>query len=130
MTGSVTGTVRWVLRAEGLAILAAATLAYMRWGGDWQTFALYFLVPDLSMLGYLAGKRVGAIGYNLAHSLVCALACLGHGVFAGQPVFALAGLIWCAHIGFDRALGFGLKYAEGFRVTHLGLVGRGNSVSI
>jgi hypothetical protein len=44
----------------------------------------------------------------------------------GSPRLALlgVGLIWCAHIGFDRALGYGLKSPEGFRFTHLGKIGR------
>ena len=33
-------------------------------------------------------------------------------------------LIWSAHIGFDRALGYGLKYDTGFSFTHLGRIGK------
>ena len=35
-------------------------LAYHWQLGSWWTFAALFLVPDLSMLGYLAGPSVGA----------------------------------------------------------------------
>jgi hypothetical protein len=57
---------------------------------------------------------VGAIAYNLSHSYIGALACLLAGVLLPHPLWLAAGLIWAAHIGFDRALGYGLKYAQGF----------------
>ncbi len=122
--GSATGGVRLMLRMEGLAVLVAAVLAYNAHGLGWGIFAIFFLAPDLFMLGYLAGSRVGAIAYNAAHSYVGALALTCVGLFAGHPVALGAGLIWCAHIGFDRLLGYGLKYAGGFGFTHLGRIGR------
>jgi hypothetical protein len=130
MAGITTGKVRWVLRAEGLAIFVAALLAYDMTGRGWPWFALLFLLPDLSLLGYLAGPRVGAVVYNLGHSLIGALTCvlLGWRGLGGPELLPL-GLIWCAHIGFDRALGYGLKYAEGFGATHLGRIGRAAQVA-
>jgi hypothetical protein len=124
MSGETTGTVRWVLRLEGLCVLAAASLFYPKLGFSWGTFALFFLTPDLSFLGYLAGSRVGAISYNVAHSYIGAIACLVAGSLLLSPVFSCVGVIWCAHIGFDRTLGYGLKYSAGFGFTHLGLIGR------
>lgn len=127
-SGSVTGGVRVLLRVEGVCILAAAILAYRQFGLGWGTFALWFLAPDLSFLGYLAGPRVGAAVYNAAHAYVGALACLAAGALLGPPEWTwlgAAGMIWAAHVGMDRACGFGLKYAVGFRATHLGLMGRG-----
>lgn len=123
-SGSVTGSVRLLLRLEGLCVLIAALFAYSRWGMGWGTFALYFLVPDLSFLGYLAGSRVGAFAYNLAHSYFGAITCLMAGLLLPAPVILGAGIIWCAHIGFDRALGYGLKYGQGFGYTHLGRIGK------
>ena len=78
---------------------------------------------------HVAGARIGALTYNLAHSYAAAVVVLGAGLVAdltGAPRLALLGvsLIWCAHIGFDRALGYGLKSREGFRLTHLGKIGR------
>lgn len=124
MSGETAGAVRWVLRLEGLCVLVAAALFYPKLGLGWGTFALFFLVPDISFLGYLAGPRVGAITYNTAHSYIGAIACLVAGSLLAVPGFSCAGVIWCAHIGFDRALGYGLKYPAGFSVTHLGLIGR------
>jgi hypothetical protein len=116
--------VRWLLRLEGLAVAVAATIMYERSGFGWGVFALFFLAPDLSFLGYLAGNRFGAMAYNAAHSYLGALACFSAGLLLGSPGLEVAGLIWCAHIGFDRAMGYGLKYAAGFSFTHLGRIGR------
>jgi hypothetical protein len=116
--------VRWLLRLEGLAVAAAAAIMYARSGFGWEAFALFFLAPDISFLGYLAGNRFGAIAYNAAHSYAGALACFSAGLLLVSPALEVAGLIWCAHIGVDRALGYGLKYADGFTFTHLGRIGR------
>jgi hypothetical protein len=129
MNSEVSGGVRMVLRLEGLAVLAAAMIMYGKSGFGWSTFALFFLVPDVSFLGYLAGSRVGAIAYNAAHSYIGALACFGTGLMLVAPELEVAGLIWCAHIGFDRAMGYGLKYAAGFTFTHLGRIGRARATA-
>jgi hypothetical protein len=122
--GSVDSSVRGLLRLEGLAAFAAALSVYVHAGFSWPLFALLVLVPDLSMLAYLGGPRAGAIGYNFAHTyalpLVLTLAAFAGGVSAA----AVGGLIWIAHIGFDRMLGYGLKYSTGFGNTHLGHLGR------
>lgn len=124
MTRSATGGVRVLLRLEGLFILAASLLAYANYGSGWGVFALFFLAPDLSFAGYLAGSKTGAIAYNFAHSLIGPLAVLATGFIITEPIAITAGIIWMAHVGFDRALGYGLKYADGFRFTHLGTIGR------
>jgi hypothetical protein len=122
--GATTGTVRSTLRVEGLAVLLASTAAYARYGAGWQVFCLFFLLPDLSLAGYLAGPRVGAFCYNVAHSAIGALACLALSLHTASDLPLIVGLIWSAHIGFDRALGYGLKYSRGFAYTHLGRIGR------
>jgi hypothetical protein len=124
MSGATIGAVRLVLRLEGLCVLIGASVAYSGFGVGWGTFALFFLTPDVSFLGYLAGPKVGAVSYNLAHSYIGAVACLVAGFVLPAPTLLCAGIIWCAHIGFDRALGYGLKYSEGFGFTHLGRIGR------
>ena len=115
---------RWLLRAEGLVVLAAALLAYARYGNGWGVFALCFFLPDLSLLGYVAGRRLGALLYNAMHSYVGAVACLSLAIASTSPWALSMALIWLAHIGFDRALGYGLKYESGFAHTHLGIIGR------
>jgi hypothetical protein len=129
MNSEVTGGVRMILRIEGLAVLAATMIMYGKSGFGWGTFAVFFLAPDVSFLGYLAGSRVGAIAYNAAHSYIGALACFGSGLVLVAPALEVAGLIWCAHIGFDRAMGYGLKYAAGFAFTHLGRIGRARATT-
>lgn len=125
--GAVVDGPRSLLRAEDLAMFGAALFAYAQLGAGWGLFFALFLLPDLSLLGYLAGPRVGAVTYNAAHSY-CApalLAALGLAVPAVLPWAA----IWIAHIGLDRVLGYGLKYSTAFGDTHLGRVGQRVSTS-
>jgi Domain of unknown function (DUF4260) len=122
--GFAAGSVRTLLRLEGFAAFAATLALYGHNGFSWTAFALLFLTPDLSMLAYVAGPRAGAIGYNLAHTYALAPALALMGVIGGVPFAAAGGFIWIAHIGFDRVLGYGLKYPTAFGDTHLGRVGR------
>jgi uncharacterized protein DUF4260 len=112
-------SVLFLLRFEGLAMAAISAVFYARIGASWWLFAALWLAPDLSMLGYLAGPCWGARIYNAFHTYVtpAALALCGLLLHA-QVDFAVA-LIWANHIGVDRLLGFGLKYADGFGYTHL-----------
>jgi len=126
-SGAVTDGVRLLLRAEGAIVLAAALFAYSRIGSDWATFAWYFLVPDLAFFAYLGGSRIGALAYNATHSYFGAVLALAIGVSQSSPLLTLGSLIWLAHIGMDRALGYGLKYFAGFGFTHLGRVGKGRA---
>jgi hypothetical protein len=112
-----------LLRAEGLVELALAALAYRYLGGTWLVFALLFLAPDVSMAGYLINPGVGARLYNVGHTyLAPALLALASSMTAMPLLLSLA-LIWAAHIGFDRSLGYGLKYPASFGETHLGWKG-------
>ncbi len=109
----------WLLRIEEAALLAAAIAVYAHFDFSWVLFAALFLAPDLFMIGYLANPRAGAAVYNLGHLLVFPLAlfALGHGT--QRPLLMAIGLIWFSHIAFDRMLGYGLKYPEHFKDTHL-----------
>jgi uncharacterized protein DUF4260 len=122
--GSASGGVRAVLRLEGAAALAAAAALYGHFGFSWLMFAVLFLAPDLAMLAYLAGPRVGALAYNLVHTYALPLLLALAGFALGSPIASALALVWIAHIGFDRMLGYGLKYASGFGDTHLGRAGR------
>jgi hypothetical protein len=121
--GAVTGALRSLLRIEGLALFCAATLFYLVSGAPWWLFAVLFLAPDLSFLAYLAGPRLGAIGYNALHATIGPLLLGFCGTVVPWPMAVSIALIWFAHIGIDRALGYGLKYAAGFGFTHLGRIG-------
>ncbi len=112
-------------RLEGLALLGLAAVAFDASSWSWWWFAGLLLAPDLSMIGYLASPRLGAIGYNLGHTVVGPVA-MNASWFAGAPSgFLAGGAIWLAHIGLDRTLGYGLKSPQGFRETSLGRIGRG-----
>lgn len=115
-----TGGVRLLLRLEGLAVLLGGALLYGQLGQGWLLFAALFFAPDLTIAAYAAGPRTGAAVYNATHCYVGPIALAAAALLAGQPTIVAAGLVWAAHIGFDRALGFGLKYAAGFGHTHLG----------
>lgn len=118
------GGVKSLLRLEGLAMLAGAVALYAHGQMDWRLFVVLFLVPDLSFLGYLFGARVGAAAYNSAHAIIGPVVLAAFAVASDAAMPLAIALIWFAHIGFDRALGYGLKYAEGFGFTHLGRFGR------
>lgn len=119
----VMNPIQTVLRAEGLGYLLMAGAVYQVLGFSGVQFFMWFLLPDLAILVYVfASARVGMWAYNLSHSSVGAAALGLTGVVMQSPVCWQISLIWFAHIGFDRALGFGLKFALGFRVTHLGVL--------
>ncbi|MBV8979130.1 MAG: DUF4260 family protein [Alphaproteobacteria bacterium] len=108
-----------LLRLEGLALFAAAVTLYAMRQGTLVLFLELFLLPDLAIALYVFGPWIGAAGYNATHSTVLPIVLAAVAVaMAQEPALWLA-LIWLAHIGFDRALGFGLKHATGFRDTHL-----------
>jgi hypothetical protein len=127
MSSAVTGIPRFLLRAEGATLFVVAAILYARVGESWWLFAILFLAPDFSLLGYLSGTRTGAIAYNAAHTLIGPLLLATAGLLLPFYIFIPLALIWVAHIGFDRLLGYGLKYAAGFGFTHLGRIGRASS---
>lgn len=90
----------------------------------WWYFPVLFFVPDVSMLGYLAGPRLGALIYNVVHHRALALLHYVLGMLLSIPALALAGVIIFAHSSLDRALGYGLKFSDSFSNTHLGRIGR------
>ena len=112
------------LRAEGVAAFAAGLAGFLFLGLPWWAFALLLIAPDVSMVGYLRGPRVGAILYNLAHDLATGVAVAGLGLAIGSVPLAAAGAILVAHSGMDRVAGYGLKYPDAFQHTHLGWIGR------
>jgi hypothetical protein len=122
--GAVTGTPRRWLRLEGLAALVAGAAIYLAAGGPWLLLVPFLLAVDVSMAGYLAGPRTGALVYNLAHNQATGLLVLGAGGVSGVTPLVLAGAVLAAHTGMDRMAGYGLKYPTAFGDTHLGRIGR------
>ena len=120
------GWVRPWLRAEGAAAFAAGLAGFLFLGLPWWAFALLLIVPDVSMVGYLRGPRVGAILYNVVHDLATGVVVAGVGLAIGSVPVAAAGAVLVAHSGMDRMAGYGLKFPDAFRNTHLGRIGRGH----
>lgn len=112
-----------IQRIEGAFFFAFALWAYSGLHASWIFFFIFLLAPDISMVGYLKNPQLGAKLYNLAH--MYALPIIAAGIAYGFNLRLILGLaiIWFAHIGLDRALGYGLKLPTDFKDTHLGRIG-------
>lgn len=110
---------RQLLQLEGLAVFSLSL--YFYWINDfsWLFFFLIILVPDLSAIGYLMNHKSGALLYNIFHTYLLSLLIIFLGGFLSIPTLLAIGIIWTAHIGIDRAFGFGLKYPTSFQENHL-----------
>jgi hypothetical protein len=124
----VRGSLLVFLRLEGFAVAALSLALYARTGASWWMFVALWLVPDLSMLGYLQSPCWGARIYNAAHTYVVPIVLGLSALLTRADVLLPFALIWISHIGIDRALGYGLKYSDGFGFTHLGLLGKAKSL--
>ncbi|GAA3525234.1 hypothetical protein AFL01nite_13880 [Aeromicrobium flavum] len=113
-----------ILRTEGIVLFAASLAGYFV-GLDepWWIVPLLLFVPDVFMAGYASSSRVGAIVYNLGHAYPLPALLGAWALWADQPLAQGVALVWFAHIGMDRALGYGLKYETDFKDTHLGRIG-------
>jgi hypothetical protein len=116
-------TPAFLLRAEGAALLALSVFLYWYLEGNWIAFVLLLLAPDIGMIGYLRGPRLGAATYNLTHIEVLPAALAFVAFTFGYELLMWPALIWLAHIGMDRLLGYGLKLPTAFQDTHLGRIG-------
>jgi hypothetical protein len=120
----VKGIPRMLLMAEGMALFAVCIFAYAKLGFSWWLFAALILAPDIGMIGYLHGPKLGAQLYNALHFTPLPIALGVAGYVAGVPLAIALAAVWLAHIGMDRMLGYGLKYESGFKDTHLGRIGK------
>lgn len=111
--------IKTYLKLEGFAVFALSVYVYFALGFGWAAFLFLLLVPDVSMLGYLKDSKTGATIYNAGHTYLVPglLGAIGYGLDANALL--AASLIWIAHIGMDRMLGYGLKRFTGFKDTHL-----------
>jgi hypothetical protein len=108
-----------LLRLEGFVLFAVSVWLFFHLGGTLWHFLLLLLVPDVTMAGYALNVRVGAVVYNAGHTLAWPVALGGAAMFTNHPEIVPFVLIWTAHIGMDRTLGYGLKYPTYFADTHL-----------
>ena len=128
--GVVNGLPAFLLRTEGGVLLLLSLFLYARSGASWLLYLLLLLAPDVGMLGYLGGTRLGAVAYNLVHVYVAPSALAVAGIIMGSRPLSAIALIWFGHIGMDRLLGYGLKYPDSFHHTHLGMIGRASAERI
>ncbi len=108
-----------LLRLEGTAVLIITLIFYAQLDYSWLTFALLILAPDLAMLGYVINNQVGSWSYNLFHTYTVPLFLGLLAISLANPIMSQIALIWLAHIGMDRVVGYGLKYPTAFKKTHL-----------
>lgn len=113
-----------LIQLEEAALFALGIYGFSLLPFAWWWFLALILVPDFSMIGYLAGNHVGAWTYNLAHHRAIALAVYILGCYTDNIHLQLAGVILFAHSSMDRMFGYGLKYESGFKFTHLGEIGK------
>jgi hypothetical protein len=71
------------------------------------------------MAGYLVNAGAGSIAYNAIHTYAGPLLLAAYSASTDRHTPLLIALIWISHIGFDRPLGYGLKYPAQFKDTHL-----------
>ncbi|WP_082233035.1 DUF4260 domain-containing protein [Halobacillus massiliensis] len=107
------------LHTEGLFVFAASLYFYANIGGSWWLFLILLFVPDLFMLGYIFNNRMGAIIYNIGHTYTLPVILTLFSMMVNADFLLSVSIIWTAHIGMDRMLGYGLKYPGSFKDTHL-----------
>ncbi len=122
--GVVRGRPRLFLLAEAAVLFIAALVAFAATEQSWWIVPAVLLLPDLAMSGYARSSRFGALVYNLAHSYPLPTLLGAVGLWQDSPLVQALAVVWFAHIGMDRMLGYGLKYDDGFAHTHLGGMGR------
>jgi hypothetical protein len=123
----VDATMKTLIKIEELLLAVLSFYLFLALDYAWWWFFILFLTPDLSMLGYLLGPKVGAGTYNLAHHKGMASALFVIGGYLQVPWLQLVGLIILSHSSLDRVLGYGLKYTDAFHHTHLGRIGRASA---
>ena len=113
-----------LLKLEEAALFIFGIFLFSELDYPWWYFLVLLLLPDIGMLGYLVSNRVGAITYNLFHHRALSIGIIIFGYFYYEQIIMLIGVISFSHIAFDRMLGYGLKYPDGFKYTHLGKIGK------
>ncbi|PRD47710.1 DUF4260 domain-containing protein [Sphingobacterium haloxyli] len=113
-----------LLKLEEVGQFLLAILLFTQLDYAWWVFPACLLLPDISMLGYAVNPSVGAVAYNIVHHKFTALLVLAIGLIFHIPVLSLAGIILFGHSAMDRIFGYGLKYGDDFKHTHLGWIGK------
>jgi hypothetical protein len=111
-----------LIALEEWAIFGLCIFLFSRLGFAWWWFPALLLLPDVGMIGYLINPKIGAVTYNLLHHRLVAAAVAAYAIWSGNAIWKLAAVMLFAHISMDRALGYGIKYADSFFHTHLGWI--------
>lgn len=114
---------KMLIKLEEIAMFALGIFAFNQLNFDWWWFLILILTPDIGMLGYLVNSKVGAISYNLFHHKTIAILVYINGTYFQNEFMQLVGVILFSHAALDRAFGYGLKYFDNFKHTHLGIIG-------
>lgn len=112
-----------LVKLEELAQFLLSIFLFTQLNFAWWVFPACILLPDLSMLGYIANPKAGARLYNLFHHKLTAVGIFLFGIWLHQPWITLTGIILFGHAAMDRIFGYGLKYGDNFKHTHLGWIG-------
>ncbi|HEY5695274.1 MAG TPA: DUF4260 domain-containing protein [Candidatus Saccharimonadales bacterium] len=114
-----------VVSTEYLVAAVLVAVFYVVVGNfAWYWLPVLFIVVDFSAIGYFFNNRMGALVYNIAHSLIGPAALVLLYIGTTNQVVLFIALVWLFHIFVDRALGYGLKHVTGFHHTHLGTIGK------
>jgi hypothetical protein len=113
-----------LLKLEELAMLGLSIYALILMDVKWWYYILLLLGPDVSMIGYIFGNRIGAFSYNLFHHKAVAIAFFVIGMAANIHLMKILGIVLFGHSSMDRIFGYGLKLHSGFKHTHLGIIGK------
>lgn len=117
-------SIKILLRLEEIGLIALGFYFFSLTGYSWWIFVLLFLTPDIGMIGYLVNVKTGAFIYNLFHHRGLAAVAVICGIILNEPILILAGSVLFSHAAFDRVFGYGLKYSDSFKHTHLGWIGK------
>ncbi|KAF2339835.1 DUF4260 domain-containing protein [Flavobacterium tistrianum] len=113
-----------VLKLEEAALFILGIFLFNRLNYEWWWFLVLILAPDLSMIGYVFGNKIGALAYNIFHHKGIALLIYAIGCYLSIEIIQLTGIILFSHSAMDRVFSYGLKYEKGFKYTHLGEIGK------
>jgi len=113
-----------ILKLEEAAMFTLCIYALNVFHVSWWVYLLILIAPDISFIGYAAGNKVGAVCYNLFHHKGIATAIFMAGFILKDEWLQIIGIVLFGHSSMDRMFGYGLKLNEGFKYTHLGVIGR------
>ena len=111
-----------LLKLEQLGNFLVSIVLFSNLDYPWWVFPTCILLPDLSMIGYCFNAKIGAYLYNVFHHQLLSVIILGLGFYLDHSLLMLIGVILFGHSSMDRMLGYGLKYKDNFKHTHLGWI--------